>query len=236
MKIFIDAGHNFSGDDTGAQGNGIREQDITFMIANKLKSLLTSAGHEVFMSRNRLEDNVGSTLSDSLNTRVNLANRYGVHLFVSIHCNAFDGQANGTETLVYSFDSLAMEYAKRIQKSIIEKVGTTNRGVKERKDLAVLRKTSMPAVLIETAFIDNASDATLLVKKQDDFAEAIFEGITGEKCHQELKNINDIVWEYAHRGIVTDIEGMKKEMLQNPDGRLYWLARKALRYIRSNNI
>lgn len=196
MKIFIDPGHNFSGEDTGAQGNGIREQYITFIIANKLKSLLISEGHEVFMSRNSLEDNVGSSLSDSLNTRVNLANRYGVQLLVSIHCNAFDGKASGTETLVYSFDSSAFEYAERIQKSIVDKLGTVDRGVKERKDLAVLRKTTMPALLVETAFIDNASDAKLLINKSDVFAEAIFEGITGIK--KEKNNVGQTIMKVSN--------------------------------------
>ena len=211
MKIFIDAGHNFSGADTGAQGNGIREQDVTFIIANKLKKLLVSYGHEVFMSRNNLQDNVGSTLSDSLNTRVNLANRYGVDLFVSIHCNSFNKQANGTETLVYSFNSSAMEYAERIQKSIIDKLGTKDRGVKERKDLVVLKNTLMPAVLVETAFIDNVYDAELLIKRQDDFAEAIFEGITGSK--KEEKNVGQTVMELNGKIYIQEISPEDFEIL-----------------------
>ncbi|MBQ2696569.1 MAG: N-acetylmuramoyl-L-alanine amidase, partial [Clostridia bacterium] len=114
MKIFVDAGHNFSGSDTGAEGYGLREQDVTFYIAERLKDLLISAGHEVKMSREKLTDNLGSSLSDSLNTRVNMANRLGMHLFISIHCNAYNGVARGTETLVYSFGSQAAEYAERI--------------------------------------------------------------------------------------------------------------------------
>ena len=185
MKIFIDAGHNYSGSDTGAEGYGLREQDVTFYIAERLKDLLISAGHEVKMSREKLTDNLGSSLSDSLNTRVNMANRLGMHLFISIHCNAYNGVARGTETLVYSFGSQAAEYAERIQKSIITKLGTANRGVKERSDLVVLRKTSMPAVLVETAFIDNKDDAELLRERQEDFAQAIFEGIAGERVKEE---------------------------------------------------
>ena len=233
MKIFIDAGHNAFGADTGASGNGIREQDITFLIADKLKNLLVSNGHEVFMSRNSLEDNVGSTLSDSLNTRVNLANRYGTEFFISIHCNAFNGEASGTETLIFSFNSKAYEYAKRIQNAITQKLSTKDRGVKERKDLAVLKKTLMPAVLIETAFIDNLYDAELL-KRQDDFAEAIFEGITGSKYMAEVSETDGLVAEFSKRGIITD----KKLWLSKfaEDKNAYFLAKKVLDYMKRRGI
>ena len=60
-----------------------------------------------------------------------------------------------------------------IASSISSKLGTYNREHKEA-DFAVLRLTSMPAVLVETAFIDNAGDAALLKNRQDDFANAIF--------------------------------------------------------------
>ncbi len=50
----------------------------------------------------------------------------------------------------------------------------------------------------------------------------------------EYTSANDIVWELGNRGIVTDKEGMLEEMAKNPDGRLYWLARKATHYIRKN--
>ena len=186
MKIFIDAGHNYSGFDTGAEGHGLREQDVTFYIADKLRNLLISAGHTVMMSREKLTDNVGSSLSDSLNTRVTMANRFGIHLFVSIHCNAYNGQAGGTETFVYSLESQAATYAEKIQKAIVRKLGTKDRGVCERSDLFVLRKTLMPALLIETAFIDNGEDALLLKNRQDDFAAAIFEGITGNSIKEEM--------------------------------------------------
>ena len=186
MKIFIDAGHNYSGFDTGAEGHGLREQDVTFYIADKLKNLLISAGHTVMMSREKLTDNVGSSLSDSLNTRVTMANRLGMNLFISIHCNAYNGQAKGTETFVYSLKSQAATYAEKIQTAIAGKLGTKDRGVCERSDLFVLRKTSMAALLIETAFIDNGEDALLLKNRQDDFAAAIFEGITGNSIKEEL--------------------------------------------------
>lgn len=181
MRIFIDAGHNYSGFGTGATGNGMKEQDITFYIADKLKALLVSAGHQVKMSRAKLTDNIGKTVAEELDLRAKMANDWGADLFASIHCNAFNGKAQGTETLVYSLKSGSVPYAERIQKAIVSKLGTKDRGIKERPDLRVLKKTTMPALLIETAFIDNVDDALLLKNRQDDFAKAIFEGITGSK-------------------------------------------------------
>jgi hypothetical protein len=81
--------------------------------------------------------------------------------------------------LIYSESSKAAEFAQKVQRAIVNTLGTTDRGLKERPDLAVLKKTSAPALLIETAFIDNEDDAWLLKTRQEDFAKAIFEGITG---------------------------------------------------------
>lgn len=230
MKIFIDAGHNYSGFGTGAVGNGLKEQDITFQIADKLKKLIVSSGHQVKMSRNKLKDNIGTTVSLGLQKRAEMANEWGADLFISIHCNAFNTKARGTETLVFSLNGKAAEYGKKINDAIVKKLGTKDRGIKERKELAVLRRTVMPAVLVETAFIDNADDARLLVERQDDFASAIAEGVIG--LSNDLSNIEYLVNEYVKRGIVADKNGMVKEMKENPDGRLYWLARKTLEYIR----
>ncbi len=232
MKIFIDPGHNYSGADTGATGNGLREQDITFGIAEKLKKLFVQNGYEVKMSREKLTDNVGKSLAQSIQGRYRMSNEWGADLFLSIHCNS--GGGTGSECLIYSSGSSAEEYAKRIQNAIVDLLGLTDRGIKIRTDLGVLRGTVAPAVLIETGFIDNAKDAQLLRDRQEDYAKAIFQGVTGilPSYTEELKSINDIVWEYSYRNIVIDPDGMKKEMEENPNGRLYWLARKALQYIR----
>lgn len=242
MKIFIDPGHNYTGADTGAQGYGLKEQDITFKIANKLKELLQKEGHQIKMSRPTINSNIGpSSISNSINARAQMANEWGANLFISIHCNAFDKKTNGTEVLLYSLSGAAAAYASRIQASIVSKLGTADRGLKERKDLGVLRKTNMPALLVETAFIDNESDNKLLKNSPDKFAEAIYSGITGKDIEQsktldEITDINDIVWEYGHRGLITDKLGMIAEMETNPNGRLYWLARKTLAYMRGHNI
>ena len=234
MKIFIDAGHNYSGCDTGAQGNGLREQDITFIIAKKLRDLLKNDGHAVKMSRNALTDNIGTTLNESLKKRVQMSNDWGAELFISLHTNA--GGGKGTETYVYSTKSGAMTYAQKIQKSIVQNLGMTDRGVKASPDLYVLANTKAPALLVETAFIDNIADAYDLANHPEKFAFAIYEGITGKESTftTELTEVNDIVWELMQRDIVTDKELWLKKL--KSDSNSYWLARKALHFIRSNDL
>ena len=235
MKIFIDAGHNYSGVGTGAVGNGLKEQEITFYISDKLKTLLLAEGHQVKMSRNKMEDNLGKTVNEGLNLRAKMANEWGADLFVSIHTNAFDGKAKGTEVLVYSSKSKSVDTAKKIQKAIVNNLGTIDRGVKERPNLAVLRLTKAPALLVETAFIDNVADAQKLAYKQGDFAEAIFEGITGKKPKSnDLTEIADIINELYKREIITD-KALWSEKLKE-DKNAYWLAQKTVKYLITHSV
>ncbi|MGN1058955.1 MAG: N-acetylmuramoyl-L-alanine amidase, partial [Clostridia bacterium] len=141
--------------------------------------------------------------------------------------------------LVYSLNGEAASVARRIVKEITTRLKLADRGVKARPGLGILRSTRCPAVLVETAFIDSPYDAKLLRENQQDFADAIFTGVTGKATQRtvsELTDINDIVWEYSYRGIVTDAPGMLAEMEAHPEGRLYMLARKALQYMRERNI
>ena len=233
MKIFIDAGHNYSGSDTGAMGNGLKEQEITFPIALKLKKLLINAGHDVKMSRNKVTDNVGKTLSESINKRAEMSNSWGAEFFISIHANS--GGGKGVETLIYAKGNKAEETAKRIGKSVAKKLDLANRGVKVRPDLGVLRLTNAPAVLVETAFIDNVADAQKLAYKQGDFAEAIFEGITGKKPKSnDLTEIADIINELYKREIITD-KALWSEKLKE-DKNAYWLAQKTVKYLITHGV
>lgn len=177
-KIFLDPGHNYSGSDTGAAGNGLKEQEITFYIAEKAKAKLEEAGLAVKMSREKLTDNVGAgSTSSSLYQRSEMANDWGADLFISIHCNA--GGGTGTETYSYQAGITdGYKLAQDVQKRIISLTGMRDRGVKTA-NFSVLKNTKMPAILVETAFIDNSSDALLLESEtgQDLFAEGITQGI-----------------------------------------------------------
>lgn len=246
MKVYIDAGHNHSGVDTGAVGNGLREQDITYLIASRVEKTLLAKGISVKMSRNSLTDNVvnGGTVSDSLRARYSAANNWKADVFVSIHCNANnDRNAKGCETYAYKKGGDSERLASCVLSGLLWNTDLKSRGVKTA-DYAVLRNTTMPAVLVETAFISNASDAAFLGSEdgQRQIAKGIAEGIMEylgidysdmqSKIDDVVKKVdklttpNDIVWELAQRGLVEDKDGMIAEMEKNPNSRLYWLARK----------
>lgn len=174
MRICIDAGHNDSCFDTGAVGNSLREQDVTFEIATKVSKLLSENNFEVIQTRPQKDVNLGNSLNSSITRRVEISNLNKCDFFISIHCNA--GGGVGTETLVYKKGGVAEKLADFVQSEIVSKVKTTSRGIKE-KNIGVLRLTNCPAILIETAFIDTKSDSILLINCQDEFAEAIFSGI-----------------------------------------------------------
>lgn len=177
LTVVVDPGHNYSVTDTGAVGNGLREQDITYYVAEKLKPMLERNGFRVIMTRNSLTDNVSTeSVSASLLQRAQIANNAGADFFVSIHCNA--GGGTGTETYYYNGSTSGYNAAQAIQNSLTQTVGLTDRGVKSAS-YAVLRHTSMTACLVETAFIDTAADAAVLASEdgQYRFAEGIARGI-----------------------------------------------------------
>jgi len=163
MKIFINAGHG--GNDSGAVGNNLIERDVNFFIANRVETYLLAVNYDTKLFQ-----------YDGLQAICDEANNWHADLFVSIHCNAFDGQAHGTETFYVS--ERGRKLANAIQNQIVSSVGTFNRGVKFDDEFFVLTNTNMPAVLVECAFIDNPYDAKLLREKEDDFARAIARGIT----------------------------------------------------------
>ena len=180
MKICIDAGHNDKGWDTGAEGNGLREQDITFEVAHRLAGVLQSAGIEVLETRPEKSVCLGSDLNSSLQKRCDISNQWGADYFVSVHCNSFSQPTpRGTEVYIVAKGGKAEELAGKVQQSIVEQVGTRDRGVKVQ-NLKVLRSTDAPAILIELAYICTPEDAQLLKNKQTEFAAAIADGILAQ--------------------------------------------------------
>ena len=168
IKVFIDAGHG--GSDPGAVGNGLKEKNIVLNIATKLGALLN--GREISIKYSRTNDTYLS-----LEDRARLANAWGADLFVSIHANSATSSVRGTECYTHPTANTATKtLSANISRSIASKFGIPNRGHKEA-NFAVLRLSNMPAILVETAFISNSSDANLLNTRQDDFANAIFNEI-----------------------------------------------------------
>lgn len=168
MKIFINPGHSCNpGEDHGACYFGLRECDEAANIGSLVEKYLVAAGCEV-----------KNFQSDSLAEIVNFANNWHADLFVSIHCNAAASpEAQGTETYCFYGSSPGRKLAACIHNQIVTSIPVADRRVKEA-GFYVIKYTSCPAVLVETAFLSNENDASLIVKRADDFARAIARGVT----------------------------------------------------------
>ena len=179
IKIYIDQGHNPINPNAGAEGNGLREQNIVFRIGILLADLLINNGNfEVLLSRPTADTQLGTSNATSLAARVNAANAFGADVFISLHTNASNIEAaTGSEALVYAIPSAASELAGDILFRLEEVTGLRNRGVFVRSGLYVLRKTAMPATLLELGFITNPSDAALMSNNPGLFATGIYQGI-----------------------------------------------------------
>ena len=179
IKIYIDQGHNPLNPNAGAEGNGLREQDIVYAVGQELATRLrANPAFEVRLSRPTPETQIGSSNSESLRLRVADANAWGADYFISLHTNASSiPAATGSEAFAYSEPSAAFSLGEDILYWLNRTTGLRNRGMKVRSGLYVLRRTAMPAVLVELGFITNQSDATLMSERPDLFADGIYRGI-----------------------------------------------------------
>ena len=180
IKIYIDQGHNPRDYNTGAEGNGLYEQDITYEVGKRLYALLSANPEfELKLSRPTSDTVLGTNNASSLTARVNEANAWGADLFLSLHTNAaLNERATGSETLIYNRSSrVALGVAEDILEELHLTTGLKNRGVVERPGLYVLRRTNMPAVLVEMGFITNPVDAELMAYSPELFARGIYRGI-----------------------------------------------------------
>ena len=179
IKIYIDQGHNPENPNAGAEGNGLREQDITYRVGEELAALLrANPEFEVRLSRPTPTTALGSSNTESLRARVNDANAWGADYFISIHTNASSSPAaNGTEAFSYARPSSAFSLGEDILRGISDATGLRNRGMQIRPGLYVLRKTAMPAILVELGFITNPEEAALMNNNPALFARGIYNGI-----------------------------------------------------------
>ena len=179
IKIYIDQGHNPYGPNAGAEGNGLREQDITYIVGRYLYDLLSAnPNFEAKLSRENSQEILGNSNATSLQTRVRDANTWGADYFISLHTNAsVIESASGSEAFVFRRDSDAEILAGNILEQLNFATGLTNRGVFARPGLYVLRRTRMPAVLTELGFITNPVDAELMAYSPQLFASGVTNGI-----------------------------------------------------------
>ncbi len=180
VRVYIDQGHNPRGFNTGAEGNGYFEQDITYTIGLLLYDYLEANPNFIPRLSRPTEDTVlGTSNSSSLSARVREANSFGADILISLHTNASVNPAsNGTEALIYRRSStVAYELAEDILEKLTEITGLRNRGIVERPGLYILKETNMPAVLVEMGFISNPYEADLMANSPNLFALGIYRGI-----------------------------------------------------------
>lgn len=177
--ILIDAGHNYSGRDIGAENKefDLKEEEITWDIADKLRKNLEDMGYNVIMTREEVTDSIANTsVVESLQARVDMGHEKLADLFISIHCNA--GGGSGTEVYCFQKGGYAGRLAQLVQDNIADKTSLYNRGVKTA-GFFVVQNTLMPAILIETGFIDNQNDIEVISTEdgQHKIAEAVAEAV-----------------------------------------------------------
>lgn len=178
--ICIDPGHG-RGSDTGASGiNGLQEDDVTLSVGLRLGKILENHGIKVVYTRTQDERSIPMDVTTSLQKRCDVSNNANAKYFVCIHCNSFDSEsAYGTETLVNQDNPEAAKLAQAIQNSIVNEIGTYDRGLKDGNWLYVVKHTNASAVLTELGFLTNPSDAAKLSSDEyrQKFAQAIADGI-----------------------------------------------------------
>ena len=165
----IHAGHNFKVQ--GASGI-FSETEEDRKVKDAVISKLRQLGHTVYDTT----DNDGATQSQNLKNIVANCNSHSVDLDISIHFNAYNGQAHGTEVLLFG-NGRHRDIGQRIVNEI-SALGFTNRGIKDGSNLYVVKYTNALAILIECCFCDNAEDAKLY--NAESMANAIVRGITGQ--------------------------------------------------------
>ena len=173
MKVFIGVGHG--GSDPGAVANNTKEKDLNLSIALACRDMLVRHGVSVKMSRTKDEN-------DTLSEEIKECNAFSPDLAVNIHNNA--GGGDGAEAFYHYGGGTSKTLAENILAEII-KVGQNSRGAKIRKNdngkdyYGFIRETSAPAVIVECAFVDNATDLKILAteSKRESMGQAIAKGI-----------------------------------------------------------
>ena len=168
-KIAIDAGHG--GADPGAVYQGRQEKDDNLKLALAVGERLQNSGLDVYYTRT--ED-----IYQTPYQKAKAANESGADFLVSLHRNSseYPNQYTGVETLIYDKNGEKAEIAEDINEEL-ENIGFRNNGVKIRPGLVILRRSKMPAVLVESGFINSEEDNRLFDEEFDRIADAIADAI-----------------------------------------------------------
>ena len=188
--VFIDVGHG--GSDSGANYYGVKEKDLNLQIAKRVDKHLKALGFKVILSR------TSDVFIDHKTDRSKMANESGADIFISLHNNAMPGNSyvNGIETFWYEYDPdyqpainksmhndpnrllKSQQLANAVQNALISATGAFDRGV-QRDTFAVLRETSLPAILVEFGFMSNQTELNKLktASYQETLAKALANGV-----------------------------------------------------------
>lgn len=238
MKILLIAGHGQG--DPGACGCGYQEATLTREVVSLVEARLKNYATVI----------VADTSLNWFNNKSKLP-LSGVDYVLEIHFNACvndqsgNGKTTGTEIYV-----TRQESGTTVEAAIVANIaalGLKNRGVK-RYNWSVInyvKNKGISSALLETCFIDDADDMKIYAAKKSEIANAIVSGIvtgfglaketTEDKTETgELTTVNDIVWELAHRGIITDEKLWLKKLEE--DSNAYWLARKTVKFLQSKGV
>lgn len=155
----------------GAVYNGRQEKDDALALVLAVGQILEANGVDVYYTR-------ATDIYESPYQKAMEANAAGADYFVSIHRNSspYPNQYTGIESLVYNLYSEAATLAYNINAQL-EAVGFVNQGVNERRNLVVLNRTEMPAVLVEVGFINTDADNSFFDERFQEIARAIADGI-----------------------------------------------------------
>jgi len=179
--IVIDPGHG--GIDSGASANNVIEKEITLAISRKLADVLQSYGAVVTFTRESDIDyytrGKGGKRKDIL-TRIDIIERSGAEIFISVHCNAFRG-VNLSGAQVFYSPKFAQNkiLAEKLQQALKEFPPGNRRQAKEDLHILILNDTKMPGVLIETGYVTNQKEAISLTDNnyQQKLVEQIARGV-----------------------------------------------------------
>ena len=185
-KIVLDPGHGYMSStgyfDVGAVGpSGTKESSVNLSVALKVKALLEADGARVVMTRS---DDTSKDNPD-LTKRAQIANSSGADLFLAIHQNATDAGASIGGTEVHYWFDQSRVFATLVQKHLVAALGRPDRGVQKTSLYLVSHIDTMPAALVECAFISNTEEERLL--REDSFQQKIAQGIV------------DAILEYFHK-------------------------------------
>lgn len=179
-RVIYAVGHTASGNIGSGAVGAINESDCTREVAPLCGKYTQENGVQASVLR---IDKSNSYNCEDCYTRASQAKDIGGDLYAEVHFNSGDGGATGVEVLVNSLGGVAEQYATRVCAKLSEALGIPNRGVKQQ-NLIVLKRTPMPAILVECHFVENP-DASKY--DADTIAKSIVSGILNIDISTEWK-------------------------------------------------